>query len=187
MNEASIPHQEITYKIIGAAMRVQRRMPRGLREKHYQRALNEEMLKDGLSVEEEYRVEVYDRSDWIGRVYLDHWVNESVVVEDKAFFHCMGKDEVAQAIAYMGVTRARVALLLNFGRQRLEFRRVLPPKVMQVWQKFIIPYIWTLDRIAADPNYLANVDNLSERLVFTKPEQKAITETNFYTEEDLYF
>ncbi|NER37076.1 MAG: GxxExxY protein [Oscillatoria sp. SIO1A7] len=186
MKEASIPHEEITYKIIGAAMRVQRRMPRGLREKHYQRALTQEMLKDGLSVEQEYRLEVYDRSTWVGRVYLDHWVNESVVVEDKAVARCMGNDEIAQAIAYMGATGAKVALLLNFGRERLEYKRILPPKVMQSWQRAIIPYVWTPDRLPAAPNYLTAANKIAEQLVFVKP-QRHTTANNFYMEEDLPF
>lgn len=47
----SIPHQDITYTIIGAAMRVHRRMIRSLREIHYQRALTQEMCEAGLIVE----------------------------------------------------------------------------------------------------------------------------------------
>ncbi|NJK29555.1 MAG: GxxExxY protein [Acaryochloris sp. RU_4_1] len=49
MTKAKIPYQDITYRIIGAAMRVHRRTPRGLREKHYQKALATEMLQDGLT------------------------------------------------------------------------------------------------------------------------------------------
>jgi hypothetical protein len=40
MANPKIPYQEITYKIIGCAMKVHRRTKRGYREKHYQRALD---------------------------------------------------------------------------------------------------------------------------------------------------
>ena len=50
MSASDIPHQDITYRIIGAAMRVHRRTPRGLKEKHYQRALTAELIQDRLSV-----------------------------------------------------------------------------------------------------------------------------------------
>jgi GxxExxY protein len=141
----SIPYQDITYRIIGAAMRVHRRTPRGLREKHYQRALTAEMTKDSLVVPEEYHVEVYDGEIWLGRMYLDHWVNECVVVEDKAVSHPMGDDETAQVIAYLAAMNAKVGLLLNFGRSRLEYHRILPPKSTEGWQQHIAKYLWRPD------------------------------------------
>ena len=145
MTDSNIPHQDITYRVIGAAMRVHRRMPRGLRERHYQNALTAEMLKDGLTTLEEYHLEVYDGEVWLGRLYLDHWVNDCVVVEDKAVAHQMGDDEIAQVIAYLAATGAKVGLLLNFGRPRLEFNRILPPKSLQGWQTHIAKYLWRPD------------------------------------------
>jgi len=38
--DPNIPHQGITYEIIGAAMRVHNRLKPGLRERHYQRDLS---------------------------------------------------------------------------------------------------------------------------------------------------
>lgn len=142
MPEADIPYQDITYRIIGAAMRVHRRTPRGLREKHYQTALTVEMAQDGLSVSEDHHIEIYDGERWLGRLYLDHWVNECVVVEEKAVTHSVGDDEIAQVIAYLAAMSAKVGLLLNFGRSRLEYRRILPPKSMQGWQTHIAKYLW---------------------------------------------
>src|SRR5690242_2756949 len=95
MND-TIPHADITYKIIGAAMKVHRNTPRGLREKHYQTALTAELHAAGLSAPEEYHREIYFGDQWLGHLYIDHWVNECVVVEDKAFSHPLGDDEIAQ-------------------------------------------------------------------------------------------
>ncbi|MGB3204115.1 MAG: GxxExxY protein [Crinalium sp.] len=142
MTPSNIPNQDITYRIIGCAMQVHRRMPRGLREIHYQRALTAEMIKSGLIVQEEYHLEVYDGEVWVGRLYLDHWVNDCIVVEDKAVTHGMGDDDIAQIVAYLAATKAKVGLYLNFGRQRLEYHRILPPKTMQDWQTHIKKYLW---------------------------------------------
>jgi len=142
MTSDDIPHKDITYRIIGAAMRVHRRLPQGLMERHYQQALTAEIIKDGLTIVEEYHLEIYDGEVWLGRLYLDHWVNECVVVEDKAVSHQMGDDEIAQVIAYLAATGAKVGLLLNFGRSRLEYNRILPPKALQGWQTHIAKYLW---------------------------------------------
>ncbi len=150
MSETDIPHQDITYRIIGAAMRVHRRTPRGLREKHYQEALTAEMVQDGLVVSQDHHIEIYDGETWLGRLYLDHWVNECVVVEDKSVAHPMGNDEIAQVIAYLAAMNAQVGLLLNFGPARLEFKRILPPKSVQDWQKNIAKYLWRPSSSATD-------------------------------------
>jgi GxxExxY protein len=96
----------------------------------------------GLSAPAEYHREIYLGEKWLGRLYIDHWVNECVVVEDKAFNHPLGNDEVAQVIAYLAAVEAKVGLLLNFGQRRLEYRRVLPPKVLDGWQAHIAKYLW---------------------------------------------
>jgi GxxExxY protein len=117
-------------------------MARGLRETHYQRALTEEMQSAGLAVSQEHSVEIYDGETWLGRLYLDHWVNDCLVVEDKAVSHQVGDNEIAQVIAYLAAMNAKVGLLLNFGRPRLEYKRILPPKQVQGWQTHIAQYLW---------------------------------------------
>ncbi len=142
MASSNFAHQDITYRIIGCAMRVHNGTKRGLREKHYQRALTAEMIKVGLTVVEEYKREIYDSDVWIGRLYLDHWVNECIVVEDKAVSRSIENRDLAQIIAYIAATEAKVGLFLNFGRPRLEYHRILPPKSVQNWRPNIKPFLW---------------------------------------------
>jgi hypothetical protein len=54
------------------------------------------------------------------------WVEEAVVVEIKAFSHQLTNDELAQVINYLKATGAQVRLPFNFGRRKLEYRRVFP-------------------------------------------------------------
>jgi GxxExxY protein len=141
----NIPHQDVTYKIIGAAMRVHNRLTPGLRERHYQRDLTAEMREAGLTVSEEHHLELYDDDRWLGRLYLDHLVEDCVVVEVKAFSHLLTNEEVAQVICYLAATGLKVGLLINFGRKRLEYRRILPPKKLEGWQGRIGRYLWRPD------------------------------------------
>jgi len=64
----------------------------------------------------------------VGLFILDLYVEDQVVVEVKAFSHPLTNDELAQAINYLKATQAPVALLFNFGRRKLEYRRVFPGK-----------------------------------------------------------
>jgi GxxExxY protein len=60
--------------------------------------------------------------------YLDLFVENQVVVEIKAFSHPLTNDELAQVINYLKATDAPIALLFNFGRRKLDYRRVFPGK-----------------------------------------------------------
>ncbi|MBI1800216.1 MAG: GxxExxY protein [Chloroflexi bacterium] len=138
----NIPHTALTRGIIGAAMRVHSRLGPGLKEQHYQRALTAEMRALGLTVEEEYHLEIYDGDVWLGRLYLDHWVEGKVVVETEAFSHMLTNAEIAQVIGYLAATGAAVGLLLNFGRKSLEYQRILPPRKLDGWQQRIARFLW---------------------------------------------
>ena len=140
--ESTIPYQDITYQIIGAAMRVHSRLEPGLKEVHYQRALADEIIGANLQVSEEHPVEIYDLDNWLGRLYLDLLVENAIIVETKAFPHLLTNEETAQVICYMAATGHKVGLLLNFGRKRLEYKRILPPRQLEGWQDRVHRFLW---------------------------------------------
>ncbi len=136
------PYSHITYKIIGAAMEVHNKLGPGHKEIVYQKALSAKMLEAGLSFEEEKPIEIFIDDVSVGLLYLDHLVEEAVVVEEKAFSHLLTNEEIAQVITYLAATCLPVGLLLNFGRKRLEFKRIFPPKKLEGWQDRIKRYLW---------------------------------------------
>jgi GxxExxY protein len=137
-----IPHSDITYQIIGAALDVFHKLGPGHKEAVYQKMLTEEMVARGLSVEAERAIEIVVDEQVYGLLYLDHLVNEAVVVECKALSHLLTREEVAQVITYLAATGLPVGLLLNFGRRRLEYKRVLRSKKLDEWPQYIAPYLW---------------------------------------------
>ncbi len=149
-----VPHTDVTYKIIGCAMAVHNELGPGLREGHYQRALAVKMDEAGLTHEDEKPVAIFVDGVQVGLPYLDHLVEESVVVEIKALRHRLTDDEVGQVITYLTATGHAVGLLLNFAGRSLEYRRILPPKKETDWTKRIGRYLWRPDeaRRAGDDN-----------------------------------
>ena len=133
---------ETTYKIIGAAMRVHNELGLGLKEAAYQRALSVAMRDAGLSFEEEKPLEITFGEEEVGLLYLDHFVEDAIVVEEKAVSHLMTDEEMAQVITYLAVTEAPLGLLINFGRRSLEYKRILPPKKFDDWKKRAARYAW---------------------------------------------
>jgi len=138
--DASIPYTELTYQIIGCAMAVHNELGPGLKEKAYQRALSVRLSQAGLSFEEEKVLRVRYDGVTVGRLFVDHVVEGAVLVEEKDILNLLTNDEVAQVITYVAASGLPVGLLLNFGRGRLQYKRILPPKNIEAWRDRIRRY-----------------------------------------------
>jgi GxxExxY protein len=136
------PYQELTYKIIGAAMSVHNKIGPGHKERVYQDMLTDAMIACDLTVEPEKAIEIVVDDMVYGLLYLDHLVNEAVVVECKALSHMLTEEEVAQVITYLAATGLPVGLLFNFGRRRLQYKRIFRPKKLDDWPKYIGRHLW---------------------------------------------
>lgn len=119
------PHDELTYKIIGAAFAVHRRLGPGYREEIYQRALGEEFNQVGLSFEPLRNLPVYDGEQLLGYYIPDFIVEEKVIVEIKAFAR-LHQRYVGQVVTYLNFTGLLVGLLLNFGERKMRPHRIFP-------------------------------------------------------------
>jgi GxxExxY protein len=119
---------DLTYRIIGAAMKVHNDLGPGYKEEVYERALTVQLDQNGIGSKSQVPVEVWHSESLVGLFYLDILVEEQVVVEIKAFRHQLTNDELAQVINYLKASGAPVGLLYNFGRRKLQFRRVFPSK-----------------------------------------------------------
>jgi GxxExxY protein len=117
---------DLTYRIIGAAMAVHNALGSGYKEEVYERALAAELRERHIAVEPQFRVEVCHEGVQVALFYLDLMVEGTVAVEIKAFSHQLTNDELAQVINYLKAAGAPVGLLFNFGRRKLEYHRVFP-------------------------------------------------------------
>jgi len=117
---------DLTYRVIGAAMAVHNRLGPGYREEVYERALAAELGERGIDARRQFAVTVEYQSEPVAEFYLDLFVEGVLVVEVKAFPHLLTDDELGQVIGYLKAAEAPVGLLFNFGRRRLEWRRVFP-------------------------------------------------------------
>jgi len=118
----------LTYQVIGAAMTVHNTLGPGLKEEVYEKALEVELNQRDITVVRQYPVPVEYAGEQVALFYLDLFVENQVVVEVKALSHQLTNDELAQVINYLKAASAPVGLLFNFGRRKLEYRRVFPPK-----------------------------------------------------------
>ena len=121
-NNAEMEDEQLTETIIGCAMKVHSVLGPGFLESVYQKALVHELSKAGLRVETERAIRVHYDGVVVGEFSADLLVNHSVMLELKAIQALAPANEV-QLVNYLTATGIEVGLLLNFGRERLEFKR----------------------------------------------------------------
>lgn len=117
-------HKEITQAIIGAAFEVHQHLGYGFLEKVYQRAMQVELHQRGLRVALEHPIKVHYKGVVVGDYSADLFVEEKVVVELKVAPEYCAADE-AQLINELVSTGVKVGLVINFGRARVEFKRLV--------------------------------------------------------------
>ncbi len=127
--------KDLTFKIIGLAMAVHNEIGYGFKEEVYEKALEVKLNHAGFEPNRQYEVFVDFEGERVATFYLDLFPNQQVVMEVKAFSHQLTKDELAQMINYLKATGAPVGLLFNFGRRRLEYKRVFPGKDIKPVQR----------------------------------------------------
>jgi len=116
-------YEEITKKIIGAAMKVHSVLGNGFQEVIYQRALEIEFRKHGLQFVREFSMPIYYDGEQIGERRVDFFVEGLISVELKAR-EVLEPVHFAQAKNYLEAYNLEIGLLLNFGNISLEFKRL---------------------------------------------------------------
>ena len=110
---------QVTEKIIGAAIEVHRALGPGLLESAYEACLAFELSDRGLKVETQKPLPVVYRGVKLDCGYrLDLLVDDSVIVEIKAVDH-LAPIHQAQLLSYLKLSGCKVGLLLNFNVKML--------------------------------------------------------------------
>jgi GxxExxY protein len=114
----------ITEQIIGCSFKVGSELGIGFAEKVYENSLVYEMRKSGLKVEQQVPLKVKYDGVVVGEFIVDLLVERQVLVELKAT-RFLEPTAVAQCFNYLKASNLKVCLLLNFGKKKVEYRRLV--------------------------------------------------------------
>ena len=110
---------------MGCAYTVSNTLGIGFVEKVYENALAHTTRKSGLSVIQQYPIKVAYDGIVVGEFAADLLVENRVLVELKAV-SMLKEEHTAQALNYLRATGLEICLLINFGRPKVEIKRLLP-------------------------------------------------------------
>jgi GxxExxY protein len=114
---------DLTEAVIGSAVEVSNMLGPGFLEK-YERALIRELALRELRAKPQTLLPVCYKGQPLGDYIADLVVEGRLIVELKCV-ECFSKEHLAQCISYLKASGLRVALLINFQRSKLEWKRVV--------------------------------------------------------------
>ena len=116
--------EPVTRELIGAAFEVHNVLGYGFLERVYQRAMQVELTLRGVKVELEPKLQVHFKSVIVGDYAADLLVEDRIVVELKTDPEYQSAHE-AQLLNELKGTRTRLGFLINFGRVKVEYKRMV--------------------------------------------------------------
>ena len=124
MNDDRIVYRDLSFKIIGCAIEVHKALGPGFPESVYERALEIELKKQGLAYERQKQFRVNYQGESVGDFRADFVVDNKVILELKAVSEMPAVFE-RQLHSYLQVSKLRLGILVNFGREKLESKRIV--------------------------------------------------------------
>ena len=123
--ETNLIYKDECYQVVGKCMEVHRELGHGFMEIVYKDALEIVFKQDDMSFEREKEYGVCFRNVLLPhKFYADFVVLDKIILEAKCVAS-LTDSHIAQTINYLKVSRNRLGLLVNFGRDRLEYRRLV--------------------------------------------------------------
>ena len=122
--EEKIIYKDLSYQIVGLAIQVRKELGFGFLEKVYENALMLLLEENGIKAEQQVTIKVSFHGRIIGDYIADILVENQIILELKA------QDKIveihkAQTLNYLKATGLKLAIVLNFGKDILEHKRLV--------------------------------------------------------------
>ena len=115
---------DLTEAVIGSAFEVANVLGAGFMERVYERALVRELALRGVNAKAQVSFPVSYKGQCVGEYVADLVVEEKVIVELKCVDR-FANEHMAQCINYLKASGMQIALLLNFQRSKVQWKRIV--------------------------------------------------------------
>jgi GxxExxY protein len=125
MNEnEKIIYKDLSYKIIELALEVHNELGCGFLEKVYENALMILLDRENIPARQQAPADVYFQDKVVGQYFADIMVDNKLILELKTV-DVIANIHKAQVLNYLRATGLKLGLILNFGKPRLEYKRLV--------------------------------------------------------------
>ncbi len=121
---SELVHPELSYEVRGVLFHVYNTLGPMLNEEYYEEAIAIGLDKRQIRCETEKAFEVYYEGERVGLYYVDVWIEGGKILLEIKVAPSIQRIHKAQAISYLKVTDADLAILVNFGGASLQAERL---------------------------------------------------------------
>ena len=122
----NFPLKNETYQIISLCMEVQNTLGFGFSEVIYKDAIQMEFESNELLFLREPELTVLYKGKLLQhRFFADFICYSTIIIEVKSSENGITDDYIAEALNYLKVTANTIGLIINFGKRRLEHKRLI--------------------------------------------------------------
>ena len=114
----------LTERVLGAVFEVANTLGAGFLEKVYERALLRELALRGIRATAQASLAVTYKGHHVGEYFADILVEDLLVIELKCVER-FSNEHMAQCINYLKASHLRLALLFNFQKPKVEWKRIV--------------------------------------------------------------
>lgn len=118
-----ILYKELSYKIIGCAIKVHNELGFGFLEKVYENALMVIFRQEKISATQQASLTVHFLNEIVGEYCADVLVEDKIILELKTVTKITELHR-AQTLNYLKATGLKLGIILNFGKEKLEYERL---------------------------------------------------------------
>ena len=122
--KTEILYRDMSYKIVGLAMEAHRKLGNGFLEKVYENSMMILFQREGIQARQQVPTKVRFEGRQVGYYLADIIVDGLIILEIKAAENLCDAHR-AQTLNYLRATGLRLAILLNFGKEKLQYERLV--------------------------------------------------------------
>ena len=120
----NIIYKDLSYKIIELALEAQNELGCGFLEKVYENALMILLDRENIPARQQAPADVYFKGKAVGQYFADILVDNKLILELKTV-DVIANIHKAQVLNYLRATGLKLGLILNFGKPRFEYQRLV--------------------------------------------------------------
>ena len=126
LKRSDLLYPELSFQIVGCAYEVHNELGFGFKESIYQKALAIAFKEKNLLSAEQVHYKVKFKEQIVGTRYFDFVIDDKIVVEIKKDDK-FSKANIDQTIDYLKTSNLKLAILINFGKEGVIFKRLINP------------------------------------------------------------
>jgi len=105
-------------------MQVHNTLGFGFLEKIYENSLMVLLKREGIKAKQQAPITVYFEGENVGEYFADILIEDKIILELKSGEKIVDAHR-AQTLNYLKATGLNLAIILNFGKERLEYERLV--------------------------------------------------------------